>query len=133
MEDGVDPNAAVVMMFYKWRQLPVVQLMSSVSRSQPQSNSLQFRSVKGFPFRASFTFTAAAEGATKVELHVAHGLPDIVEEWIGVQACRMHVRRILAENCDVRHLSTLLNPDYFDVDCMKSEQFAGDDSQQSCV
>jgi hypothetical protein len=102
MEDGVDPNAAVVMMFYKWRELPMLQLLSSVMRSEPTSDSLHFRSVEGFPFRATFSFREVAAGATKVELSVAHGLPDIVEDWIGVPACRMHVKQILTENCEVR-------------------------------
>ena len=101
MCDQIDPEAAVVMMFYKWHNAPPIQLLSSLDRTADGA-TVRFSSVHGFPFQATFRLENASANMTLVKLSVTHAIPTLMADWVGVPAFERHVRAILAENCEAR-------------------------------
>lgn len=99
--DAIDPDAAVVMIFYKWHNTPAIQLLSSLDRTAT-ATTVRFSSVHGFPFQATFRVSDAGAGSTAIALTVSHAVPSLLEEWVGTPSFERHVGDILAENCEAR-------------------------------
>lgn len=103
-QDARDSSAAVLMLFYKWCQLPPLQLLISISRRTDGVGHVTFESVEGLPLRVDFLFTENEDGGSDVKLHVRHGVPVIIAEFVGIHHFDWHVASILKENVEVLRL-----------------------------
>jgi hypothetical protein len=114
--DANDADAAAVMAFYKYADRPILQLLMSLRRT-PIGDSVTFASTSGMPLLVEFALKAIGEAQTEVTLSIEHGVPNVIEEHVGIVPFTGHVRSILKENFKVRRARSLLlcNSSAFEV------------------
>lgn len=106
--DGADADAAQLMLFYRWRRTPPLQILVTLHKERsPDGTVMSFSSADGMPLVAMLRFEPAPEGrggdgATVVTLLVEYALPNVLAEYIGKLGIEMHVDSILRQNLEVR-------------------------------
>eukprot|EP00892_Ulva_mutabilis_P009236 jgi/Ulvmu1/6685/UM030_0016.1 len=107
IEDGADPDAAQLMLFYRWRRTPPLQILLTLHRERSADGSmLAFSSDDGMPFAAMLRLEAAPEArgggsATVATLAIEYALPNVLVEYVGRTGIEMHVNSILRQNFEV--------------------------------
>lgn len=108
--DGADADAAQLMLFYRWRRTPPLQILVTLHKERSDDGRvLAFSSDDGMPLVALLRFEAAPEArggaaATVVTLELEYALPNVLVEYIGKLGIEMHVDGILRQNLDVSSL-----------------------------
>lgn len=107
--DGLNEEVAQVMMFYRWRRAPILQLLCTLRR-QADSDFIVFNSDDGFPLVAMVRLGPSDEdpSATRVVFNVEYRLPNVLVEFAGKLGVHMHVDSILQQNILVRSSSRSL-------------------------
>jgi hypothetical protein len=95
-----DNSLAVIMAFYKWQEMPILQLLMSMSRTR-ETHQVVYRSQEGIHIEASFICEAKNATSTEIKFSIKHGIPTLIEEWVGATAFECHMREIFTQNLEV--------------------------------
>lgn len=105
--DGEDSDAAQLMLFYRFRRTPPLQILTTLHKERsPDGTVMSFSSDDGMPLAAMLRFEAAPDArsgaaATTVSLVLQYALPNVLVEYIGKFGVEMHVNEILKQNLEV--------------------------------
>lgn len=105
--DGEDSDAAQLMLFYRYRRTPPLQILTTLHKERsPDGTVMSFSSDDGMPLAAMLRFEAAPDtrggaATTTVALVLQYALPNVLLEYIGKFAVEMHVDGILKQNLEV--------------------------------
>lgn len=97
-----EPNLVSLFMLYQWGTTPVLELYTTLSRSQVEEDEVILEeSVDGMDFVAGVIFTDAEEGSgTDVTLRLGYYLPEQLNEFVGPLAIYGDVNDILQSCMD---------------------------------
>lgn len=89
-----------MMMFYRWRRAPILQLLCTVRRQAAEGDFIVFSSDDGMPLVAMVRLGPSEEGPSKTQLivNVEYYLPMQLVEFAGKLDVHMHVDSILQQN-----------------------------------
>lgn len=93
-----DPNIVSLFMFYRWGQLPTLELYVTLKREQAEKDSFIIeKTAEGFPMAAA-VFFREKDGGTEVNLRIAYALCAQLKEFVGPVGVYGSVNDILNEN-----------------------------------
>ncbi|KAF6262072.1 hypothetical protein COO60DRAFT_689041 [Scenedesmus sp. NREL 46B-D3] len=98
--DNNTPEMALFQCFYRWRKLPILEIVFLLERATVQPNSsIAFRSVYGMPLAGNVGLQEQVDGKTKVELYFTHPIPNLlVQMQVGPFGVETHMMQILRDN-----------------------------------
>ncbi|EIE18215.1 hypothetical protein COCSUDRAFT_60416 [Coccomyxa subellipsoidea C-169] len=95
-----DPEYASYFLFYKWGQLPTLELYVTLQRTAVENDYILERAVDGMDLSVGAYFREK-EGGTEVSLRVAYLLPEQLHQYVGPVGVWGDVNDILQENLDM--------------------------------
>jgi hypothetical protein len=101
--DDLNEDVAQVMMFYRWRRAPILQLLCTLRRQACEGDFIVFASDDGMPLVAMVRLGPSEKdpSATQLVLNVEYQLPKVLVEFAGKLDVHMHVNSILQQNLEV--------------------------------
>lgn len=110
--DDLNEDVAQVMMFYRWRRAPILQLLCTVRRQAADGDFIAFASDDGMPLVAIVRLGPSEEdpSATQVVFNIEYRLPTVLVDFAGKLGIHMHVDSILQQNLVVCSSRTLQKP-----------------------
>jgi hypothetical protein len=102
--DDLNEDVAQVMMFYRWRRAPILQLLCTLRRQACEGDFIVFASDDGMPLIVMVRLGPSDEdpSATQVIFNVEYRMPTVLVEFAGKLGVHMHVDSILQQNLLVR-------------------------------
>jgi hypothetical protein len=98
--DDLNEDVAQVMMFYRWRRAPILQLLCTLRRQACEGDFIVFASDDGMPLIVMVRLGPSEEdpSATQVIFNVEYRMPTVLVEFAGKLGVHMHVDSILQQN-----------------------------------
>ena len=102
--DELNEEVAQVIMFYRWRRAPILQLLCTLRRQAADGDFIVFASDDGTPLVAMVRLGPSEEdpSATQIVFNVEYRLPTVLVDFVGKLGVHMHVDSILQQNLLVR-------------------------------
>ncbi|BDA47792.1 hypothetical protein COCOBI_11-0490 [Coccomyxa sp. Obi] len=95
-----DPDYASYFLFYKWGQLPTLELYVTLMRTLEENEFVVERAVDGMDLSVGAYFKEK-DGGTEVNLRVAYLLPEQLRQYVGPVGVWGDINDILQENLEV--------------------------------
>ncbi|WIA41226.1 hypothetical protein OEZ86_004839 [Tetradesmus obliquus] len=100
---GLDNNTqemALFQCFYRWRKLPIMEIVFLLERTTVEPNSfIAFKSVYGMALLGGVTLQEQDDGRTKVQLYFTHPIPNLLAQMhVGPFGVETHMMQILKDN-----------------------------------
>jgi hypothetical protein len=102
--DGLEEDVAQVMMFYRWRRSPMLQLLLTLRRQTVDGDMISYSSDDGLPLVVLIRLSpdeSDPQHATQVIFNVEYKLPQLLVDFAGKFGVHMHVDGILQQNIEV--------------------------------
>lgn len=110
--DDLAEDVAQVMMFYRWRKAPILQLLCTLRRQAAEGDFIVFASDDGMPLVAMIRLGPSEQdpNVTEMVFNVEYFLPKVLVEFATKFDVHMHVDGILDQNLLVSSLTITLLP-----------------------
>ncbi|WIA20940.1 hypothetical protein OEZ85_005281 [Tetradesmus obliquus] len=98
--DNNTPEMALFQCFYRWRKLPIMEIVFLLERTTVEPNSfIAFKSVYGMALLGGVTLQEQDDGRTKVQLYFTHPIPNLLAQMhVGPFGVETHMMQILKDN-----------------------------------
>lgn len=102
--DGGNPNMALFQCFYRFRKLPLMEIVFLLEREEEELEdyrAIHFKSVYGMPIKGQVQLSEQLNAQTRVRLYFTHPVPNLlVQLQIGPFGVETDMQQILKENME---------------------------------